>query len=251
MPEVLAEIPSLVLATMIGRTIFAISTEESRFTLNGALLVLKPGVMTMVSTDGHRLSMVESTGNLPGIQGSYRALLPRKAMGEILKLVQESPGDAPVLFAGDENHLFFQFGERLLISRKLTGNFPDYERVLPREHPLVVSLDTSEMRAAIERVAQFSDERSHAIRVQMAPGEIKMHSSLSETGESEESLPSEYDGATVEIGFNAQYLLDFLRAAGKDTVRLHFKDGQSAGELQPGGDADGYVYRYVVMPMRI
>jgi len=251
MPEVLAEIPSLVLATMIGRTIFAISTEESRFTLNGALLVLKPGVMTMVSTDGHRLSMVESTGNVPGIQGSYRALLPRKAMGEILKLVQESPGDAPVLFAGDENHLFFQFGERLLISRKLTGNFPDYERVLPREHPLVVSLDTNEMRAAIERVAQFSDERSHAIRVQMAPGEIKMHSSLSETGESEESLPSEYDGATVEIGFNAQYLLDFLRAAGKDTVRLHFKDGQSAGELQPGGDADGYVYRYVVMPMRI
>jgi len=251
MPEALAEIPAPVLSSMIARTVFAISAEESRFTLNGALLVLKPGAVSMVSTDGHRLALVETKTELPGVRGAYRALLPRKAMNEILKLAEESAADAQISFAGDENHLFFHLGDRLLISRKLTGNFPDFERVLPREHPHSVSLDKDEMRAAIERVSQFSDERSHAIRLQLGPGEVKVHSSLSETGESEETLPVEYDGAAVEIGFNAQYMLDFLRASGEPQVVLHFKDAQSAGELQPGGDGGGYLYRYVVMPMRI
>jgi DNA polymerase-3 subunit beta len=251
MPEPLAEIPLAMLATLIGRTIFAISSEESRFTLNGALLILKDRGVAMVSTDGHRLSFVETAQDVEGIRSSYRALVPRKAMGEILKLAQEAAPDATVAFAGDENHLFFQSGERLLISRKLTGNFPDFERVLPREHPHFVTLQREDVRAAIERVAQFSDERSHAIRFQVCPGEAKVHSSLSETGESEESIPVEYDGPTVEVGFNAQYLLDFLRATADEQVELHFKDFESAGELRPAGAPVAYRYRYVVMPMRV
>ncbi len=115
----------------------------------------------------------ETRQDVSGIRGPYRALIPRKAMGEILKLAQEAPPDAIVNFAGDENHLFFQFGERLLISRKLTGNFPDFERVLPKEQPHSVTLEREEVRAAVERVAQFSDERSHAIRLQVCPGEVK------------------------------------------------------------------------------
>ena len=169
-----------------------------------------------------------------GIRSTYRALVPRKAMGEILKLSQETASDSVVGFAGDENHLFFQFGERLLISRKLTGNFPDFERVLPKDHPHFVTLQREDVRAAIERVAQFSDERSHAVRFQVCPGEVKIHSSISETGESEESIPTEYDGPAVEVGFNAQYLLDFLRATPNEQVEVHFKDSQSAGELQAG-----------------
>jgi DNA polymerase-3 subunit beta len=172
-------------------------------------------------------------------------------MGEILKLAQESAADTVVGIAGDENHLFFQFGERLLISRKLTGNFPDYERVLPKEHPSQIVLDREETRAAIERVAQFSDERSHAIRFQIAPGELKIHSSVSETGESEESVNTTYDGPPVDIGFNAQYLLDFLRATSEPQVVVYFKDGQSAGEWRPAGDGGRYEYRYIVMPMRV
>lgn len=251
LPDVLAQIPVQVLASLISRTIFAISTEESRFTLNGALLVLKDQALAMVSTDGHRLAFVETKTPQPGIKGSYRALLPKKAMGEILKLAQESAPEAQVKFAGDENHLFFQFSERLLISRKLTGNFPDFERVLPKEHTRTVHLDREEMRAAIERVAQFSDEHSRAIRLEMCPGEVKVYSSISDTGESEESIPTEYDDASVEIGFNAQYMLDFLRAAPEERVSMHFKDSQSAGEFQPAGDGANYEYRYVVMPMRI
>jgi DNA polymerase III subunit beta len=251
MPEALADIPAALLSKMITRTIFAISAEESRFTLNGALLILKSDSITMVATDGHRLSMVEYPVELPGVAGSYRALLPRRAMGEILKLGGDIADDAKIHFSGDDNHLFFELGDRMLLSRKLTGNFPDFERVLPKDQPHSVTLQRDEFRAAIERVAQFSDERSRAIRVQFCPGEIKVYSSISETGESEESVPVEYDGPTVEIGFNAQYLMDFLRAVSEQQVEFRFKDASGAGELRPMGESSGAVYRYVVMPMRI
>jgi DNA polymerase-3 subunit beta len=249
-PEAIAELPAGLLASMIAKTIFAISTEESRFTLNGALMVLRGDGLAMVATDGHRLSMIEND-ELPGLGGSTRALLPRKAMQEILKLAQETGPEAIVKFSGDDNHLFFQLGDRLLISRKLTGSFPDYERVLPKEHPHRITLPRDEMRSAIERVSQFSDERSRAIRLQVGPGEIKFYSSLSDTGESEESLGVDYDGGNVEIGFNAQYMLDFLRAVPESEVSFHFKDAVSAGELRPAGDDVKYTYRYIVMPMRI
>jgi DNA polymerase-3 subunit beta len=250
MPEPVAEIPLKSFSSMIGKTIFAISSEESRFTLNGALLLLKDGGMTMVATDGHRLAYVES-GQIPGLTAPYKALLPRKAMGEILKLAQESPADSTVRFSGDDNHLFFQIGDRLLISRKLTGTFPDFERVLPKDHPYTVFLQRDDIKAAIERVSQFADERSRAIRVQLGPGEVKVFCSLSDTGESEESIPTEYDGVAIDIGFNAQYLLDFLRAISEEKVALKVKDAQSAGEIRPNSDAPDCEYRYVVMPMRI
>jgi len=251
MPDVLAEIPVKTLAAMIGKTIFSISAEESRFTLNGALLILKNNGIVMVATDGHRLAMVEQAMEFSDLPSAYRALLPRKAMGEIQKLASESGDDAKIKFAGDENHLFFRIGDRLLLSRKLTGNFPDFERVLPKDHPHSIALSRDDLRAAIERVAQFSDERSRAIKVRVLAGEVKIHSSLSETGESEESIPNEYDGSPVEIGFNAQYLLDFLRAVPESNVSFHFRDPQSAGELRPVTEDEAQTYRYVVMPMRI
>ena len=253
MPESVAELPAKQLTAMISRTMFAISMEESRFTLNGALLLLAPNGLTMVATDGHRLAYVHK----PAAEGaaghvSYRALVPRKAMGEILKLADDP--EAQVRFAGDDNHLFFEFGPRLLITRKLTGNFPDYERVLPQDNTNISRISKDEVKAAIERVAQFADERSRAIRVQFTTGEVRIFSSSLETGESEESVPSEYSGPDLEIGFNAQYLLEFLRAVPQDQVSFSLKDQKSAGELQPvhgAENTDPEQYRYVVMPMRI
>jgi DNA polymerase III subunit beta len=222
--------------------------EESRFTLNGALLLLGDKGLTMVATDGHRLAYTHSNS---GGQGSYRSLVPRKAMNEITRLSDGAADDAEAGFSGDDNHLFFEFGPRLLITRKLTGNFPDYERVLPKDHQFLAKLEKAEIRSAIERVAQFADERSRAIRVQFNAGEVRVFSSSVETGESEESVPAEYTGPDIEIGFNAQYLLDFLRAISQDHVAFELKDQKSAGELRPAGDAIADQYRYVVMPMRI
>jgi DNA polymerase-3 subunit beta len=252
MPETIAEVPIKTLTSMIARTSFAISMEESRFTLNGALLLMRPEGLTMVATDGHRLAFVQATPAESGTTDkAFRALIPRKAMGELTKLGDDSPEGAKAIIAGDENHLFFQVGHRLLITRKLTGNFPDYERVLPKDHQLTAKLEKSEIRSAIERVAQFADERSRAIRVQFTNGEVKIFSSSVETGESEESVTSEYQGPDIEIGFNAQYLLDFLRAIPQDHVAFELKDQKSAGEMRPAGDGILDQYRYVVMPMRI
>jgi DNA polymerase-3 subunit beta len=206
----------------------------------------------MVATDGHRLAYVQASQADSGTTDKpFRALIPRKAMGELVKLGEDSPDGAKTVVAGDDNHLFFQIGHRLLITRKLTGNFPDYERVLPKDHTLKARLEKGEIRSAIERVAQFADERSRAIRVQFTPGEVKVFSSSVETGESEESVTSEYQGPDIEIGFNAQYLLDFLRAIPQDHVAFELKDQKSAGEMRPAGDGITDQYRYVVMPMRI
>ncbi|HEX4277641.1 MAG TPA: DNA polymerase III subunit beta [Bryobacteraceae bacterium] len=254
MPDTIAEIPVKQLSAMIARTMFAISMEESRFTLNGALLLLAEQTLTMVATDGHRLAYVQRPSDAAAANGvSYRALVPRKAMGEITKLSDDAGADAKVRFGGDENHLFFEFGPRLLITRKLTGNFPDYERVLPQDNTHIATLIKEEIKGAIERVAQFADERSRAIRVQFTSGEVKVFSSALETGDSEESVPSQYGGPDLEIGFNAQYLLDFLRAIPQDNVSFGLKDQKSAGELRPGGTEkdEQEQYRYVVMPMRI
>src|SRR6185312_13721226 len=252
MPEAIAEIPVKQLSAMIARTMFAISMEESRFTLNGALLLLGDQSLTMVATDGHRLAYIQRPSEGAAANGtSYRALVPRKAMGEITKLSDDAGSDAKAKFGGDDNHLFFEFGPRLLITRKLTGNFPDYERVLPQDNTHIATLQKDEIKGAIERVAQFADERSRAIRVQFTAGEVKVFSSALETGESEESVPSQYSGPDLEIGFNAQYLLDFLRAVPQNQVSFGLKDQKSAGELTPAGADPGEQYRYIVMPMRI
>lgn len=250
MPDVLAEIPLGLLSQMIASTIFSISAEESRFTLNGALLLLRENGLVMVSTDGHRLAMIEKPWDLPGLPGAFRALLPRKAMAEIQKLASDDP-EKNIQFAGNDNHLFFRIGDRLLLSRKLSGNFPDYERVLPKEHPHMLVLQRDDLKSSIERVAQFADERSRAIRLRIGGNELKIHSSVSETGESEETLPVDYNGDDVEIGFNAQYLVEFLRTVDASEIEFHFKDANSAGELRPHNAPGGSIYRYVVMPMRI
>jgi DNA polymerase III subunit beta len=251
-PERLAEIPIRTLASMIARTSFAISMEESRFTLNGALLVMRPEGLVMVATDGHRLAFVQAPPAQSGdTEKQFRALIPKKAMVELSKLADDAAAEAKAIFAGDDNHLFFQVGHRLLITRRLTGNFPDYERVLPKDHVLLAQLQKDEIRSAIERVMQFADERSRAIRVHFTPGEVRIFSSSVEMGESEESVPSEYQGPDLEIGFNAQYLLDFLRAIPQDRVAFELKDQKSAGEMRPAGESVPDQYRYVVMPMRI
>src|SRR5579872_923351 len=251
MPEKVAEIPVKLLSSMIERTSFAISMEESRFTLNGALLLLKPESMTMVATDGHRLAYVESGVDGGQVSKPFRALMPKKAMGEIVKLADDRGGEAKAGFAGAANHLFVQIRERVRLTRKLTGNFPDYERVLPKDNTLTATLNKDEIRSAIERVAQFADERSKAIRVKFTPGQVDIFSSSVETGESEETVPGQYEGPELDIGFNAQYLLDFLRVISQNEIAFELKDPKSAGELRPAGADVKDQYRYVVMPMRI
>jgi DNA polymerase III subunit beta len=245
------KIPALVLRGMLARTSFAIANEESRYTLNGALMVLKPESITMVATDGHRLAHVER-GNekFEGVSGEMKTLVPKKAMDELRSLVDSAQDVETIEFAKDESTLFFRIGPRLLTSRQLTGQFPNYEAVLPKDNSKSILLHGDDLGSAIARVAQFADERSRAVRLKLENGELKLSASSTETGESEDSIETDYKGDTLTIGFNAQYISDFLKAAGAGDVRLELKDAQSAGQLRPA-EGEDYKYRYIVMPMRI
>jgi DNA polymerase III subunit beta len=245
------KIPAQVLRGMIARTGFAIANEESRYTLNGALMVLKPESITMVATDGHRLAHVERNGErFEGVSGELKTLVPKKAMDELKSLVDAADDVETIEFAKDESTLFFRIGPRLLTSRQLTGQFPNYEAVLPKDNSKSIALRSEDLGAAIARVAQFADERSRAVRLKLEKGELKLSASSTETGESEDSIETDYNGESLTIGFNAQYITDFLKATGSGDVRLELKDAQSAGQLRPA-EGEDYKYRYIVMPMRI
>jgi len=246
----LGRIPSEVLAKLISRTIFAISTEDSKFTLSGALLLLKPGSITMVATDGHRLAHIEKSEPLEEVTEEIKVLVPRKAMSELVRMISESTDADRIGFGRDDNHLFFDMGKRLLISRMLTGQFPNYEAVLPRNNDRVVTVNREEIASAVKRVAILSDERSRTVKLMLANGSMEITASHSDLGEAHETLEVDYEKEDLQVGFNYQYLLDFLTTADEPDVSFEFKDSESAAQLRTQPPSD-YNYRYVVMPMRI
>ncbi len=245
-------ISAVALRTLVARTIFAISNEESRYTLNGALLVIKAESLAMVATDGHRLSFVEKPNEtLEGISGEKRVLIPRKALQELQVLLASTEAEK-IEFADDEHTLFFRVGHRTLSSRKLSGQFPNFEAVMPRDNTKFAVVRSSELSAAIQRVAQFADERSGAIRMKLEGNELKISANSTESGESEDTIDTPYSGDPITVGFNSIYILDFLKALDNEgEVRLEFKDAQSAGQMRPEDPDAEYRYRYVLMPMRI
>src|SRR5246127_5318416 len=245
-------LPATALHRMISKTIFAISNEESRYTLNGALLVLKAESMTMVATDGHRLAHIAKLGEtLEGISGEKRVLIPRKALQELQQLLANSDVEK-VEFADDEHTLFFKVGHRTLSTRRLSGQFPNYEAVMPRDNSKFAVVRSSELSQAIQRVAQFADERSGAVRLRLEGNELKISSQSTESGESEDTIDTPYSGDPIVVGFNSSYIIDFLKALGNEgEVRLEFKDSQSAGQIRPEDPDAEYRSRYVLMPMRI
>ena len=243
------KISAAVLKTLIDRTIFAITQEESRYTLSGAKFILDESGAKMVTTDGHRLAYVErkNTGK-DGANDSIDTLIPRKTLAELTKLTADH--DSEISLGMDENHIYFEVGARLLISRMLYGQFPNYEMVMPKNNDKAVQFDSALLNLAIKRVALMADDRSHAIRFHLEPNQLVITSQNAEEGEAAETIPSDYNGENTDIGFNAQYLQDFLNVIGEGNVAFEFKDGNSQAQLRPaeGGEYD---YKYVVMPMRL
>jgi DNA polymerase III subunit beta len=242
-----AHIPGSVLRSMIQRTMFAITQEESRYSLNGALLLLVPGEVRMVATDGHRLALVSKSMEVAGVDAEVRALIPRKTLVEILKLIGDQ--DAIMEFGRDENHLFFSVGSKRLVSRILAGQFPNYELVIPRENDKFITVATKNLGDGVRRAAIMSDEKLKAIRLSFKTGAIELTASSADAGEAREVVPADFEGEDLDIGFNPQYLLDFIGVCGSDSVRIELKDSETQGLIRPIGPAD-FDYRYVVMPMK-
>ncbi|MDT5157893.1 MAG: polymerase subunit beta [Acidobacteriota bacterium] len=238
-----------VFKTLIDRTIFAITLEESRYTLSGAKFMLNKSGAKMVTTDGHRLAFVERKDLGPNAPTEeIDVLIPRKTLAELTKLTASYEGE--IGLGADENHIYFEVGSHLLISRTLTGQFPNYDMVMPKTNDKRAEFDSASLGQAIRRVALMADDRSHAIRFHLTPGSLHISSQTAEEGEARETVTTEYAGEETEIGFNAAYLQDFLNVLSDGTVAFEFKDGNSQAQLRPASD-DGYDYRYVVMPMRL
>jgi DNA polymerase-3 subunit beta len=165
-------------------------------------------------------------------------------------MISETGDTEHVGFSRDDNHLFFNMGKRLLMARMLTGQFPNYEAVLPRNNDRTILLNREEIAAAVKRVAILSDERSRTVKLAVSNGSLELTASHSDLGEANETMEVEYNKEDLQVGFNYQYLLDFLTTADEPEVNFEFKDSESAAQLRTQPPSE-YSYRYVVMPMRI
>ncbi len=238
------EIPFSQLKGMISKVIFAVSTEESRFQLNGALLKLKDGGLEIVATDGHRLALVENS--LATGKAGDGVLVPRKALQELLRFEVE---DA-VVFRRGEHHLSFQLGRRELICRILEGTFPDYERVITKENDKKARFERKELGDAVQRVALLTGDRARAVRFGFAADKLTISAANPDLGEAVEEVGCEYKGDEFQIGINPDYISHFLSAAETEKVRFELKDEntQCVGFPVEGSDQR---YLCVIMPMRI
>ena len=229
---------------MISKILFAVSAEESRFQLNGALLKLKDGAMEMVATDGHRLALVE--GGLENAAGEDSVLVPRKALQELQRL----EGEGKLEYRRGEHHLSFLLGRRELICRILEGTFPDYERVIAKDNDKKVLFERKPLADAVQRVALLTGDRARAVRLQFSPDQMVISAANPDLGEATEEVACDYQGDELRLGINPDYLTQFLAAVETDRIRLELKDEntQCVGYPHEGPDTR---YLCVIMPMRI
>lgn len=258
-------LPGRLLHGMIERVAFAITPDDPRYALQGALLVLEGGTLTLVATDTHRLAFCSRRLEEPRPATEARVIVPRKALAQVAKMTADMEVGEPILFGHADNHVFFAVREHKLTCNVVKGNFPRYENVMPKSCGTTLTAPTEELLQAVRRVSLLGSEHfGRAIQVNLGRGKLEL-SSRTEMGEAQETLALDYEGQDVTIGFNARYLLDFLGVVGTPLVRLDLdpqRDGE--GELQGEakvnpGDKPGQFrpvdeeldYRYVVMPMHL
>jgi len=229
---------------MIDRVYFAIA-QEQRYYLNGALLILKKDSMELVSTDGHRLAYTSMFVEGLDPREEVRVIVAKKSLGELRKMTNDAAE-----FDHDENNLFFRVGNRTLISRIIESKFPNFEAVIPKDNPHVLRVGKEEFTQAIRRVSLLSTERSRGVKFSIGKESLRLFSSNPEIGEARDDLEVDYKGAELEVGFNSQYLLDFLLSIRSERIRLELKDENSAAIMKPDLDED-VKYTYVLMPMKI
>jgi DNA polymerase III subunit beta len=242
-----ATVPADLLRGMIERTIFAVSTDETRYSLNGVFVEESgAGKVQMVSTDGHRLAFEEQALGALGL--SKGVILPRKGLAELRKLLES--GDQGVVAIGfKENMALISKDNVELFMRLIDGDFPDYTKVIPKGNPNLAKIDHGELLQALRRVSILSSERYKGVKMEFSQNNISISANNPDLGEAVEEIDAEYSGAPISIGFNARYILDVLGVLGNDgEITIELKDELSPSIIRQPGSAG---YLYVLMPMRL
>lgn len=242
-PKTWLTLEARALREMLARTTFAISHDETRYALNGILFVVTEKEIRLVATDGHRLAMAKS--NLAQPAEAVSGIVPRKAAMEIGRVL--GAGEE-VQVAITENQFVLQMPNFVMTARLIEGQFPNYEAVIPKGHPIRLPLNRGTLTSAIRRVAVMADDRNKPVRFALTPGSLQLAASSHELGEAEEAMEVEYSGADVTIAFNSRYVIDALSPIEDDQAVLELKDALSPGVVRQVTDEG---YRCVIMPMRI
>ncbi|MBA3559216.1 MAG: DNA polymerase III subunit beta [Gemmatimonadaceae bacterium] len=235
------------LQKLIGHTSFAASTEESRPILNGVLWELRPDRMRMVATNGHRLSKMELPITSEGAP-SGDLIVPPKALEQIRKLF---PAEEDLEIARGDNHLAFRSPFTSVFTRLIEGPYPNYEQVIPKDNDRVALADKNVLAQSLRRMSIIASDQTHRIRLAFNAGMLKLGVQTPDLGEAQDEVPINYEGDPLEIGFNANYLIEILRYMPTDEVRLTFKAAERAATIEPEGWKDDAKYLCLVMPLKL
>ncbi len=238
-------VPQKTLRLLINQVHFAMAVHDIRYYLNGILFIAEGRTLTLVATDGHRLAMAQSTleSDMPNKQ---EVILPRKTVLELQRLLKDEDSTIEMRFAG--NQAKFAFSGMEFVTKLVEGKFPDYNRVIPKNHKNAIVLGRAPLLACLQRAAILTSEKFKGVRMNVEPGLLRIASSNAEQEEAKEELEIDYNGDSIEIGFNVTYLIDVLANMSQEMVKLELQD-TAASALFTVPDQAGF--KYVVMPMRI
>eukprot|EP00456_Euglypha_rotunda_P045938 TRINITY_DN36453_c0_g1_i7.p1 TRINITY_DN36453_c0_g1~~TRINITY_DN36453_c0_g1_i7.p1 ORF type:complete len:334 (+),score=123.18 TRINITY_DN36453_c0_g1_i7:153-1154(+) len=237
-------VPQKSLKALIAQVHFAMAVHDIRYYLNGILFVAEGKQLSLVATDGHRLAF--SSATLDVEVPRQEVILPRKTVLEMQRLLSDAEGAIEMQFAN--NQAKFSFGGMEFVTKLVEGKFPDYNRVIPKNHKNSVTLGRAPLLASLQRTAILTSEKFKGVRLNIEPGTLRIASNNAEQEEAQDELDIDYGGDTIEIGFNVTYLIDALANMGQDMVKLDLADSNSSALLTIPDNAS---FKYVVMPMRI
>jgi DNA polymerase-3 subunit beta len=239
---------------MIEKTVFAASSEESRYHLNGILISQsKKGereILRMVATDGHRLSLLDRESQM--IRGIEKGIIiPKKGVLEIKKIMGDRDGAEEMKVYFDQTHGFFKMGKSLMVIRLIDGEFPEYEQVIPKGNDKRVLMEKGKMYASLRRVSTMASERVEGIKFLVKKNFVELSSYHQDFGDAKEEVEVSYEGPSLEIGFNARYLMEALSVMDMEDVVMELKDEGSPGILKPQSVTEPSNQLCIIMPMRI
>ena len=237
-------VPQQVLKGLLDQVHFAMAVHDIRYYLNGILFVAEGKNLTLVATDGHRLALAQVT--LASEIPKQEVILPRKTVLELQRLLEAKDTPIEMRFAG--NQARFAFSGMEFVTKLVEGKFPDYNRVIPKNHKNAITLGRAPFLASLQRAAILTSEKFKGVRVNFEPGTLRIASSNAEQEEAKEELEIDYSGEPIEIGFNVTYLIDALGNMGQEMVKLELQDTNSSVLITVPEQAG---FKYVVMPMRI